>query len=673
MNSSVTSNSQSEQAAPLVLTSPKYRPALERILYQLARSALIRKRRTIRQFAEDEIVLPTGPHQDERFRVARQPWFGPWFDALDFGAWRRYFLTGIGQGGKTVGGSVLPTMWHLFEWQETVVYGGPTLDIAADKYQQDILPMIEKTQYRELLPTTGSGSRGGKAPVAVQYRHGPTLRFMTGGGGDKVRASFTTRVAVVTEVDGMDEAGGASRETDKVSQIEARTNAFGDRARFYGECTLSTKEGRTNKEIQNGTASRLALPCPHCHAFVTPEREHFRGWQDAETVIEAGERATLFCPACGVIWSEPDRFTANGGCKLVHKGQDILPDGTITGLMPRTDTLGFRFTCVNNLIVPMERIAKKEWSAPRQTKPDLAEKELRQFFWALCSEAETIELTDMNARGIADRTIDIPRGRVPADTVKLTVAVDVHKWHLHWDAIAWRPDGSPHVVEYGVVNVPSKDMAEELAILTTLRGFRDDVCMNGWPSIDAKLGNIRPSLVLIDSGYKENVVVAFCNESTPAGMFLPCKGFGEQQIPSKRPLMINPGYEAVIQPLGHKLVEVNADVWKTFVHDRLQTPVGQPGGLTLFKGEANDHLGYAHQLLAEKKVEDFIAGRGVVTRWERMQRKNHFFDATAMACVAGHGVGIRLAGTVAVPPPPPAAEVSKPPTAPNPLNYRGKW
>ena len=42
--------------------------------------------------------------------------------------------------------------------------------------------------------------------------NGATLKFMSGGGGDKSRAGFTARVLVVTETDGMDTPGHPGRE-----------------------------------------------------------------------------------------------------------------------------------------------------------------------------------------------------------------------------------------------------------------------------------------------------------------------------------------------------------------------------------------------------------------------------------------------------------------------------
>lgn len=619
----------------------------------------------MRQFAEEEIVLPTGPYQGQRFRVSRQPWTGLYFDEVDSGRWRRSNVTGPSQAGKTLIGSAIPVAYHLFEYCETTIYGAPTMDMAADKWQQDILPVIVASRYRDLLPDRGAGSKGGKVG-SIQFKHGPTLRFMSGGGDDKVRAGFTARVGVLTETDGMDEAGGSSRETDKVGQIEARTNAYGNGARIYLECTTSTEEGRTWKELKQGTDSRIVLPCIHCAAWVTPEREHLVGWQDATSVVEAAEKSMLVCPSCGGIWDEADRETANQKAKLVHRGQEVAPDGTIIGLVPRTNTLGFRFTAVNNLLVSMSRVAEEEWSAPRNTDSTLADRKLRQFYWTLPSESESITLTELDVMTIAKRISDVPRGRIPVDTRKLTIGIDVGKWLCHWVLLAFRDGGTPHVAEYGRLEVPSQSMAEELAIMNTLRRFRDEVCKIGWPSLAENTSNLLSNLTLVDSGNWESTVVAFCQESGVG--FLPSKGFGVQQL-GRRKIMHEPGYEAVKQSAGHVLVEINADHWKTQVHARIQTPTGQPGGLTLFHGTPTEHLSFAKHLTAEKRVEEFIAGRGLVTRWEAINRNNHFLDALALAMVAGHGVGEKVVD-IALP-------VAQPPAAQgdnfNPLNYRGKW
>jgi phage terminase large subunit GpA-like protein len=609
----------------------------------------------MRQFAEQEIIIPDGPFGGRRFKCARQPCSGLWFDQVDSNQWRRFVATGPTQSGKTLSCFIIPTLYHLFEIGETVIVGLPDMDMAADKWREDLAPVIERSKYRDLMPKWGGGSRGGKVQT-LQFLNGATLKFMSGGGSDKSRAGFTSRVVIITETDGMDLAGGTSREADKISQLQARTQAFGDRARIYMECTVSTPEGRTWREIKSGTDSKIVLPCPHCNGWVTPEREQLTGWQDAQTVVEAGQQAALCCPSCGAIWTEAERITINTRARLVHRGQTIDAAGEVTGAPPGTHTLGFRWNAANNLLMSMSRVAEEEWEAPRTTDADSAEKKLRQFFWTLPSEAESVTLSEMDAMSITRRSIDAPRGRVPADAAEITIGIDIGKWLSHWVAVAWRPGGSPHVVEYGRLEVPSREMSEEAAILSSLRTFRDGVCIPGWTPVGGG-ANISPRLVLVDSGAWEPTIVAFCVESGPG--FLPSKGFGVQQL-QRRNIYREPAYEPVMQPAGYYLIEINADWWKSYVHNRLQTPPGQPGALSLFHATPTDHLTFAKHLTAERRVEEFVAGKGLVTRWEAVNRNNHYLDALALACVAGHGIGQRLVAVGAQAAPAPQQEASAP-------------
>jgi hypothetical protein len=63
-------------------------------------------------------------------------------------------------------------LYHLFEIGETVICGLPDMDMAADKWREDILPAVESSRYRELLPRHGGGSRGGR----VETLQSPTGR-----------------------------------------------------------------------------------------------------------------------------------------------------------------------------------------------------------------------------------------------------------------------------------------------------------------------------------------------------------------------------------------------------------------------------------------------------------------------------------------------------------------
>ena len=599
------------------------------------------------EFAEQEIVIPTGRFEGRRFRPDRNPFARLWFNEVDSGGWRRFAATGPQQSGKTLKGFVIPMIYHLFEVQEDVICGLPSLDMVADKWNDDIYPVIAASRYADLLPSEGVGSRGGKNPRRIQFRNGRTLRFMSGGGSDKARSGKTGRVLVVTEVDGMDESGGSSREADKITQLEGRTRSYGSNARIYLECTTSVKRGRIWQEYSNGSESRIVIRCPDCLAWVTPEREHLVGWEDAADELAAAENARIVCPSCGGLWDEPKRSQANQTCQLVHRGQEVTPEGKIVGPRPRTDTLGFRWTVANNLLVDIGETAKAEWKKKRATDEDNAEKALCQFYWALPYEPDPAQAMALDHSLIVQRYTKDQRGQMPGDSTQVVVAVDLGKWLCHWSAVAWRPRATPHVIDYGRFEVPSDRLTTEEALLLSLRDFRDGVLAKGWKAHDG--APVYPTMSLVDAGNFTSVARRFCDESVIP--IWPCKGFGvgqyvdsqyrEKKSTGARTVWTGDHYHAVEDGNGEKaLFEIDVDYWKSWVHERLLTPPGQSGALTLFQGI--DHLSFAKHLTAERKVEQFEAGKGLVTKWHTESRNNHWFDAMTYASVAGHALGHRL-------------------------------
>jgi hypothetical protein len=213
---------------------------------------------------------------------------------------------------------------------------------------------------------------------------------------------------------------------------------------------------------------------------------------------------------------------------------------------------------------------------------------------------------------------------------------------------------SGHVIDYGRLEVPSADLGVEPAIMNVLRQMKE-MCEAGWPvGNSASAARLVPEQVFIDAGYQTPVVYGFCRE---AGMrFRPAVGRGVGQMGPKQPILnrtsqtgsvvkcVGEGYHAAWLPAEQLyLIEADADHWKSWVHQRLATPLDAPGAMTFYQpATQHEHFTFAKHLTAEVRVEEFIAGKGVVVRWERRQKNNHFLDALYNACVAGHGCGVRL-------------------------------
>jgi phage terminase large subunit GpA-like protein len=311
---------------------------------------------------------------------------------------------------------------------------------------------------------------------------------------------------------------------------------------------------------------------------------------------------------------------------------------------------------VNNLFVTTADLAAEEWQAGRSVDEDNAERELRQFVWCLPVVPSKLAQTNLEAHELAGRMADLPKGVVPEDAEYFTAGIDLGKYLAHWVVVAWSPQARGHIVEYGRLEVPSDNMGVEQALMVTLREFRE-LIQAGWPVAHAEAEKrISPTLVFADSGYMAPVVYAFCRESGEP--FRPAAGRGASQQHRQWYNRPTQGGASTVNWLGEashavwlaaeqvRLVEMDADYWKTWVHQRLVTPIGSPGAMTLYRAPAQDHLSLAKHLTAEVKTEEFVAGKGVVTKWERVRKQNHWLDALYNSCVAGYGTGVRLVDEV---------------------------
>ena len=268
---------------------------------------------------------------------------------------------------------------------------------------------------------------------------------------------------------------------------------------------------------------------------------------------------------------------------------------------------------------------------------------MRQFFWAMPAKNKKSALNNFTPAALMMRCTEHRRGIVPADANMITLGIDVGLHRCHWTAIAWLPFATPHILAYGIIAHEADGQSEERAVITMLREFRDTIVRQGWQRDDK---TIMPQLVLVDSGYKTDTVYTFVAETG-----LPCyaaKGFGQKQVGRQRDFA-GQMFKPVMLDNGIQLIDINADEAKIFVHARLKTELrdkeGKPsvGAMTFHQpSPGQDHRTLAHHLLAEQQVQEFIPGKGTVTKLETIREQNHFLDSTALACVAGIIAGQRV-------------------------------
>lgn len=598
--------------------------------------------RSVREFATQEVVIPDGDYQGQLWRAHRQPAHALWFDEIDSGKWSRFAFVACQQSGKTLAGFVVPTLYHLFELQETVIVGLPTMDIARDKWEVDLKPAIEASRFRDYLPTSGPGSKGG-TPELITLRNGTHLKFMSGGGGDEKRSAFTSRVLVVTEADKLDDTGSGSSESTKLRQLEGRTRFYGNRKRIYLECTVSEETGCIWQEWTNGSAGLVYQPCDSCGEYVAPEREHFVGWEQAEEEIDA-EQAKFSCPSCGILWSEETRARQLQKARVVHRGQSIASDGAITGEPPRTRTCGFRYSASANAFADTAMIGIDEWRAKRSQDEDLANRELLQWTWAWPPAPRTQAEEPLDVQILMQRQSDLPRTHLPEDATRITAGVDARKERLEWFVIAGRESGGPLCVDYGWEAVPLQDLDLSTALQTAVKSLQERFDY-GWLLPDGERRSV--DIALLDCHWSTDALYEACYGHQS---WLPALGFGFKQhkatyrAPKNRTnaiVSIGDAWHQVVMERRFdgvqrkfRVIETNADVWKTRLHRALSVPEDHPHAMLLPKSDKPDgRRELAKQLTAERQESTTNSQSGTVIKWVTRYYMNHWLDAAYMAMV----------------------------------------
>jgi len=292
--------------------------------------------------------------------------------------------------------------------------------------------------------------------------------------------------------------------------------------------------------------------------------------------------------------------------------------------------------------------------------------ENEEVFWAEFQQRpqvdEDIAESLVSAEDICKRTNGLKQGVVPTNAEILTAQIDVHDRLLFYTVVAWKPDFTGWVLDYGTypdqkarrftmrrasltLRRKHQGVGVEEAIRLGLEALTQDLSGRVWKRQDGAAMRINHGG--IDAGYKPRIVELVCRRQGEPWM--PYLGRG---ITSKtRPIHAykrRPG-----RRLGHywwipaanesdqdRHVIADVNYWKSFVHARLDVGLADAGSLTLWGKKPQRHRLFAAHLTAE--VPTLVEGPyATVEEWDPLPAKpdNHWFD-----CLVGCAVGASMEG-----------------------------
>jgi hypothetical protein len=270
---------------------------------------------------------------------------------------------------------------------------------------------------------------------------------------------------------------------------------------------------------------------------------------------------------------------------------------------------------------------------------------------------------------VAARVIEVARGEVPLWATRLTAFIDVQGKLLYWLVAGWADNFTGQIVDYGswpdqgrryfTLADAQKTLSRafpgglEASIYAGLGKCAEHVIGREWRRQGGAGLKVERCLVDANWGKSTNTVYDWCRQSVYGAIVMPSHGryVGAASKPwheyQKRPgerlglhWLITAAENK--RAVRHALVDVNW--WKSFVAERLNTPIGAKGALTLFGSKGEDHRMLADHWTAEYAVR--TSGRGrEVDEWKMRPssgEENHLWDCAVGAAAAASMLGVQL-------------------------------
>ena len=274
----------------------------------------------------------------------------------------------------------------------------------------------------------------------------------------------------------------------------------------------------------------------------------------------------------------------------------------------------------------------------------------------------------LSADEIASKTNGLDRMVVPLDCHRLTMFVDVQKTCLFYTVCAFADDFTGAVIEYGTF--PEQN-TRRFSLSTITRRlcdiYKSSVEAQLYSGISALVKDkascvyrredgteLQIGLIAIDAnwGISTDIVYQFCRQTEFRGRVIPAHGryVGASSKPMseyrKKPgerVGLNWIVTSSASQRAIRHIAFDTNFWKSFVHERLASPIGESGCLTLYGSRPYEHELYAEHMTAEFRVRTQGRGR-TVDEWKlRPDRSdNHWLDCTVGCAVLASSMGCAL-------------------------------
>lgn len=246
-----------------------------------------------------------------------------------------------------------------------------------------------------------------------------------------------------------------------------------------------------------------------------------------------------------------------------------------------------------------------------------------------------------------------PRRQVPIECDTVVAFIDVGEKLSHYVICAVRRvDFGGAIIDYGAARMQAFPSGKEATIFAGISALVEKIL--GCEYITQGKTPLAIQRCLIDAGDHTQTIYQLIRQSKYRAILMPSMGVGVQPghrgLPRRRPGVLvghNWTYSVPTSapPGSLRLLQFDANFWKSFFHARMTAPMGADGCMSLWGASPREHRQFADHCCAEfrVRVEDKYTGQ-VFDLWRarRVGEPNHFLDCVVGCCVAASFCGASL-------------------------------
>ncbi len=554
-------------------------------------------------WASENVILKDGPYAGSRFRLDVNPYLQGIMDTWSDPSVEEVDVSGSAQTGKTV-------IIHSAIAYSVDQRPGPRMLAMQDD------DAIAKVMTAKLMPIFKASPviRGklGKARASfVTFRDGTAL-FLASAMSQSQRASISIQDLFLDEEALYKQIAGQGV---PVAEFIERTRSYSDKRKIL---RLSKPIGGEECSIVQALEEcdevrEYHARCPAC-STLQPFTEEGLTTSEKTANPQEVERRKLGrykCCHCGYLWSDTIRDRA-----VLH-GRWIAAEPVAK---PRR--VGFHLPAILSKAVSISEVVAAKMRADASDSPAVKQ-QYDNGIWARPHRQVAVETSQEQILSRIDP--DLPPRTVPGDAVALTAGIDVQARGFWFTVLAWRPDMSSALIDYGRLT----DWDSVLALLDTRYPFEEDspkhgASLNIWRAgIDS--GGTKTGMAVVS---RTEEVYSFVRRHGQGRLFA-CKGASRETYTPVRAVSIDRMPSSKVRiPGGLWLYLLDTNTFKALLFSRLQPDASQPFTLHNATDES-----FALQMTAERQER----GKDGKMSWVRVHKNNHYIDCCMMAsaCVDG--------------------------------------